>query len=180
MNTIRIYPTGVWGYGKSREYPTPQPEAESVWGYAIRCALTRNPTTGERYVPIGIISSFGMAKWRGDYATTVDGWLHPEEYLTAEEAARHGRILDDSARQPDGGNGPYDAEAVDQVDAAFLNWLATYKPKYINCWTRMTRGSWFLITQKMALGRALGSFDPSTYDGPLQQVVLQVYGPDQM
>jgi hypothetical protein len=179
MNTVIVYPTGVYGYGKAREYPTPQPDFESAWGYAVRCAFTRNPKTGERYVPIGIIGSFIYATPRGSYAETVDGWLYPEEYWDAAEAARHQRIIDDQTQQPPPGTGPYPIEAIDQVDAAFLNWLSTWKPKYTHAWLELTHGSWLAITQKMALGRALGGFDPETYSGPLQQVVLQVYGADQ-
>lgn len=174
---IEVRPTGVYGEGKVRLYPTPRPEAENAWGYATRLAFTDNPDTGQRYVPLGIIPSFRFAEPIGNFAEIVDRWLLPEDYWDQAELDRRKRINDDAAHGIPGGTGPYPVSALSTADCQFVNWISAFKPKYKDAWLKLIAGDWHDITQAMQRGQ--GSFDPYSYDGPLQNITLEVYGPDQ-
>lgn len=83
----------------------------------------------------------------------------------------------DAAPIPDA-TGPFPVESLTDRDKAFIYWLASFNPKYRDAWRLLLRGSAVKIAQAVGWAHVNqgAGFDPASYDGPLQKVVLDVYG----
>lgn len=96
--TIKVLPTGVLGQGKARYYPPalasvpPSGVPELFWAYCLRMSEVKAPD-GQPYLPAIYRQQIGQwflgggppPAMMGLYPLHLDMWLHPEDYMSAEE-----------------------------------------------------------------------------------------------
>jgi hypothetical protein len=90
-NEIAVSPTGPLGAGKTRGWPTPQPEnGEMILGYATRCQRTTDPATGKAFCPSG---SYPWGRpITNSFAETMDRFLYPMDWFTQAELDQQAAI----------------------------------------------------------------------------------------